>query len=158
MEQKMDKLEEKKNKVDLKGIKSFYITKGIFSFLEEKQKLNMIIYNKYFQKMFCVDVEYYKRISGKYKIGEKNGIGKECNLYTNKVIFEGEYLNGKKHGKGKEYYESCVLNYEGEYLNGERNGKGKEYNFNGKLVYEGEYLNGKRKIIWLLWYVIVYDK
>ena len=34
--------------------------------------------------------------------------------------------------------------FEGEYLNGKRNGKGKEYNINGKLIFQGEYLNGKR--------------
>ena len=28
------------------------------------------------------------------------------------------------------------LKYEGDYLNGERNGKGKEYDSNGKLMYE----------------------
>ena len=36
------------------------------------------------------------------------------------------------------------LKFEGEYLNGKRNGKGKEYN-DGKLEFEGEYLNGERK-------------
>ena len=48
-----------------------------------------------------------------------------------------------KNGKGyiKEY-KNNVLIYEGEYLNGERNGKGKEYNDNGKLIFEGEYVNG----------------
>ena len=35
------------------------------------------------------------------------------------------------------------LRYEGEYLNGKRNGKGKEYNHN-ELIFEGEYINGKR--------------
>ena len=35
--------------------------------------------------------------------------------------------------------------FEGEYYNGKRNGKGKEYYDNGKLKYKGEYLNGKRK-------------
>ena len=39
---------------------------------------------------------------------------------------------------------SDKLEYEGEYLNGERNGKGKEYNNDGELIFEGEYLNGKR--------------
>ena len=34
--------------------------------------------------------------------------------------------------------------YEGEYLNGLRNGKGKEFYVNGKIKFEGEYLNGKR--------------
>ena len=36
------------------------------------------------------------------------------------------------------------LLFEGEYLNGERNRKGKEYNINGELLFEGEYLNGKK--------------
>jgi len=35
--------------------------------------------------------------------------------------------------------------FEGEYLNGKRNGKGKEYNEEGNLIYEGDYLNGERK-------------
>ena len=34
--------------------------------------------------------------------------------------------------------------YEGEYLNGKRNGKGKEYDSDGELKFEGEYLNGKK--------------
>ena len=37
------------------------------------------------------------------------------------------------------------LYFEGEYLNGTRNGKGKEYDYNGKLIFEGEYLNGWKK-------------
>ena len=34
--------------------------------------------------------------------------------------------------------------FEGEYLNGERNWKGKEYYNDGSLLFEGEYLNGKK--------------
>ena len=34
-----------------------------------------------------------------------------------------------------------LIGYEGEYLNGEKNGKGKEYDHSGELVFEGEYLN-----------------
>ena len=35
-------------------------------------------------------------------------------------------MNGKRNGKGKEYYYyDGRLEYEGEYLNGERNGKEK---------------------------------
>ena len=45
-----------------------------------------------------------------------------------KIQFEGEYLNGEKTGKGKEYYFDGTLKFEGEYLNGKRNGKGIEYN------------------------------
>ena len=35
------------------------------------------------------------------------------------------------------------LKYEGEYFNGKRNGKGKQYDSHGKLEYEGEFVNGK---------------
>ena len=38
-----------------------------------------------------------------------------------------------------------ILKFEGEYLYGKRHGKGKDYDFNGKIIYEGEYINGKRK-------------
>ena len=37
-----------------------------------------------------------------------------------------------------------ILLFEGEYLNGKKNGKGKEYDYYGELVYEGKYLNGER--------------
>ena len=47
--------------------------------------------------------------------------------------------------KGKEYYYDGGLSYEGEYLNGKRNGKGKEHiKTSGNLKYEGEYKNGKK--------------
>ena len=48
---------------------------------------------------------------------KRNGKGKEFSLeitdhilnpYRSIKIFEGEYLNGKRHGVGKEYYESVI--------------------------------------------------
>jgi len=58
-----------------------------------------------------------------------------------KIIYE--LKNGN--GKVKEYNDDGDLIFKGEYLNGQRNGKGKEYDTNsGKLIFEGEYLNGKR--------------
>ena len=79
-----------------------------------------------------------------YEIKNGAGIIKEYN-YKDKLIFEGEYLNGKRNGKGKEYNKNDGnLLFEGEYLNGEKNGKGKEYNNNGNVIFEGIYLNGKR--------------
>ena len=153
----------KKQIKDLKDIKSIYTINVIFSFLEENHKLNMAINNKQLQQKFGLDIQYYKNKSGKYKIGKKNGIGKEYELDSNELIFEGEYLNGKKNGKGKEYYTDVYqgkylngkiykkeyysrknkLKFEGEYLNGKRNGIGKEY-YDGDLIFFGEYLNGER--------------
>ena len=61
----------------------------------------------------------------------RNGNGKVKEYQNNKkLIFEGEYSNGKRNGKGKEYisFHNMNLRFEGEYLNGKRNGKGKLYN------------------------------
>ena len=60
--------------------------KHIFSFITKKGKFKLIIYNKEFQNKFKIDIEDYKKESGKYKIGEKNGKGIEYDLYTNKKI------------------------------------------------------------------------
>ncbi len=109
----MKKFEKIKSKTNIRDIKCKYRRKEIFLFLEEKQKLNIIIYNKELKKELSVNIEDYKRSSGKYKIGEKDGIGKEYILNTNILVFEGEYLNGKRHGKGKEYNSDGKLKYEG---------------------------------------------
>ena len=83
---------------------------------------------------------------GEYLNGLRNGKGKEINFKGN-ILFEGEYYNGQRwNGKLKEYesigWEERLL-FEGEVKNGKLNGKCKEYNFK-KLKFEGEYLNGKR--------------
>ena len=69
-----------------------------------------------------------------------------------KLKYEGEFLNGKKNGKGVEYERFPGIKYVGEFLNGKKNGKIKEYDFHNyyhsvydkgtsKLIFEGEYLN-----------------
>jgi len=122
-----------------------YVLKDIFSFLSKKIKLEIIIYNKELQKILDVNIEDYKRIRGVYRIGERNGKGKEydiSDISTNCIIFEGEYLNGKRNGKGKEYYSDGELKFEGEYIDGKKwNGKG--YNKEGKIDFEIKEGNGK---------------
>jgi len=131
---------------------------NIFSFLEKK-KLDLIIYNKEILKKFGVNIQDYKISSGKYKKGRRNGFGREYIINKNNLIFEGEYLNGKR----KEYYFNGNIKFEGEYLKGKKwngkgyninnildlqiedgNGKGKDYNYYGYLEYEGEYSNGEK--------------
>jgi len=56
-----------------------------------------------------------------------------------------EYLNGKRNGKGKEYYSKNKLKFEGEYLNGKKwNGKG--YDTNKNIAYELVNENGYLKL------------
>ena len=120
-------------------VKSSFILKKIFLNIDIKRKLCILIYNKRLEKKLNINIVDYRRLNGKYKIDGKNGKGKEYN-FEGELIFEGEYLNGKRNGKGIEY-ENGNLIFKGEYLNGKRNGKGKEYD--GKdLIFEGEYLNG----------------
>ena len=57
------------------------------------------------------------------------------------LIFEGEYLNGLRNGKGKEYWNTKLI-FEGEYLYDYRL-KGKYY-INERLEYEGDYLYNKK--------------
>jgi len=144
-------------------IKSFYRIKLIFSFLSERKKLDIIIYNKKFQNKLFIGIEKYKKISGKYKIGKRNGECKEFKIGTNTLLFEGNYFNGKKYGKGIEYYDNGKIKFEGEYFSGKKwkgkiynyngneefeikNGKGfgKESSNNGELIFEGEFFNGER--------------
>ena len=83
--------------VDLRNsIKSYYILEHIFSYLNINEKLDLIKYNQEIQKKLNINIENYKLISGRYFEGERNGKGKEFTLKDNKLIFEGEYLKGKK--------------------------------------------------------------
>ena len=127
----------------LQKTKSIYFLKRLFTFVDEKNKLDIIKYNKNMQNILDISLINYKTFSGRYILYGKNGKGKEYN-FDDKLLFEGEYINRKRNGKGKEYDENGLLMFEGEYINGKRNGKGKEYYFNGKLAFEGEYLNGKK--------------
>jgi radial spoke head protein 1 len=55
--------------------------------------------------------------------------------------YEGDFLNGDKHGDG--YYKSKNgTKYRGQYANNERNGKGVVYNSDDTIAYEGEIKNG----------------
>ena len=139
----IEKTEENANKpLNLKtSIKSQFILKKILSNLAQKTKLFLIKYNKDYQKLMSINIDDYKKLSGKIKICGINGYGKEYKLNTLNLIFKGYYINGKRNGKGKEY--DCDKIFEGEYLNGIKNGKGIEYNKKG-ILFEGEYLNGKK--------------
>ena len=109
MEENKEQKNSKENKSQqiylCKSIKSFLNVKNIFSHLTALKKLKLLIYNRYIQNRLGIDIELYKLYSGKYKIGKKDGLGKEFKLYTDILLYEGRYKNGKRNGKGKEYNE-----------------------------------------------------
>ena len=119
----------------LKNSKSIYFIKRLFTFVDKKNKLDIIKYNKNIQNILDISLINYKFYSDRYIIFEKNGKGKEYDKYNDSLVFEGEYLNGKRNGKGKEYHRNGILKFEGEYLNGKRNGKGIEYYDDGTIKF-----------------------
>ena len=128
----------------LENIKSIFFIRIVFLHLNDENKLKLVKYNKGLKNKLDINLINYILFSRRYIKYESNGIAKEYSSIDNRLKFEGEYSNGKRNGKGKEYYEKCQLKFEGEFLNGKRNGKGKEYYLNGKRRFEGEYLNGKK--------------
>ena len=82
-----------------------------------------------------------------YELKSGNGKIKEY-YYNGKLKFEGDYINGERNGKIKEYnYYDGKLIFEGEYLNDKRNGKVRKYNYyDGEFKFEGEYLNDERNL------------
>ena len=128
----------------LESIKSSFFLKLLFSLIDDVKKLKVIKYNKVLQQKIDISLYNYKVFSGRYLVYEK-GKGKafEYNGYNDKVIFEGEYSNGQRNGKGKEFFDNGALKFEGEYLEGKRI-KGRELEKLGYIIYEGEYKNGKR--------------
>ena len=85
--------------------------------MNTKQKLNIIIYNKHFQKEQGINIEDYKKISGKYKICE-NGKGKEYLLNTTILIYEDEYFKKKEMVKEKNFIIMGIWNLKENILMG----------------------------------------
>ena len=102
----------------------------------------LIFEGEYLNNKELIGTQYDKNGNLLYKLNHIKGKGKEYD-WNDEIKFEGEYLNGQRNGKGKEYFEGKLF-FEGEYVNGLRNGKGKEYYENGKLAFEGEYLYGNK--------------
>ena len=105
-----------------------------------------------------------ERYDGQTKFNQPNGFG--C-LYKPQIkkVYEGEFLNGQKHGKGilsldnGAFYEGFFQNdlfhgrgylhtrdfkFEGEFKKGEFDGSGIEIDFNRGQAFEGEWESGKR--------------
>lgn len=79
---------------------------------------------------------------GQTEGGIPNGWGKA--KFLDGKIYEGEWKDGKMHGRGKEFYPGGTLQFEGEYKEGQRDGFGKAYLHDGRLIYEGEWIKGEQ--------------
>jgi hypothetical protein len=67
----------------------------------------------------------------------------------NDKIYEGEWVNGKRHGWGKEFdtyvkENVTVCSYEGHWVNDNRDGYGVSFRRDGSKMYEGYWEQGER--------------
>jgi hypothetical protein len=76
---------------------------------------------------------------GSWLNGKKHGYGKET---TNEIEYTGQFIEDLKHGKGNINLKFQEEKYEGEFSNGEITGKGTYYWKNGN-TYTGQFLKGK---------------
>ena len=126
----------------LKNIESNFFIRLIFFHIKEELKLKIVKYNKSLQDIIDINIINYKIFSGRYIIEIGDGKVREYDYFNYCLKYEGEYLNKKRFGKGKEYSYDYII-FEGEFLKGKRNGRGKEY-IDNNLIFEGIYLNGKK--------------
>ena len=127
----------------ISNIKSIFITRKVFSFSNEVIKLKLIRYNKNMQSKMNINLINYKTFSGRYIIFETKQKGKEYDSHNDKLIYEGEYLNGKRwNGTEIVYRYRCL--YKKEYINGIRGDSKSESIFDENKVYKGELANGKK--------------
>ena len=82
--------------------------------------------------------EYY---IGQFLKGKKHGKGKVF-YDDDKIKYDGDFFNDEKEGFGKYYYNNGEY-YIGQFINNKRHGKGKEYYKNGKIKYDGDFVNDK---------------
>ena len=61
------------------------------------------------RKNIDISIINYKFFSKRYIIYESSGIGKEYYGYADAITYEGEYKNGERNGKGKEYYDGKLI-------------------------------------------------
>ena len=75
----------------LDNIKSNFFVKFLFSYMIEETKLKIVNYNKNLQNKLNISLVNYRLYTNKYIIHEKNNKAKEYNIYTKKLIFEGDF-------------------------------------------------------------------
>jgi hypothetical protein len=108
---------------------------GFVSFEKDKETINRLV-KELEPFMKKVKVGY----EGEYKDGKKHGKGKYT--FACGDVYEGEWKDDKKHGKGKYSYADGNM-YEGELKDDNKHCKGK-FTYACGDVYEGEYKDDKK--------------
>jgi hypothetical protein len=89
-------------------------------------------------KLLKSNKDVYK---GSFIDGKKHGCGKLT--HSNQNVYEGNFENGKKHGFGTQIFKSSGNVYEGNFENNIIHGKG-IFKFKNGQVYDGNFKDGKK--------------
>lgn len=80
------------------------------------------------------------KYNGDFVNGRKTGKGK---LYVNQtLVYEGQFLNDSRSGYGVSYYDNGLKEYEGDFIGDKFQGMGTLYDYVGGVVYKGEFRDG----------------
>ncbi|VAW25826.1 hypothetical protein MNBD_BACTEROID04-1684, partial [hydrothermal vent metagenome] len=113
---------------------------------EFKFKNKKIFLSKGKYGIFSSNIQYELKITYPFKdlacvSGDcQNGFGTK--KYGNGSSYKGNFVNGKKEGKGTFIFKDGWKHI-GTFKNNKCDGKGKQYNENGKLIFEGNFYNYK---------------
>ena len=86
----------------------------------------------------------------------KQGTGMQWEKGT--LVYEGQYHQDKKKGRGVEYNRHATKVYNGEWLDDKYHGIGTEYDCVGRIVYRGSFEEGKREGKGRQWHQNHFDK
>ena len=76
------------------------------------------------------------RYDGQFTNGIADGFGIEFSP-TERKVYEGQWKDGSRHGKGKTFYGSGNIQYDGDFYNGYKKGQGTLYDTKGNVIYKG---------------------
>ena len=97
---------------------------------------------------------YYSKDNGKLllveenKAGKTHGSSKVYNPLNDRVAEEAWYVDGRRNGPSKQYYDSGTVMMECQYKDGLLNGPAKTYYPSGALKEEGEFMKGSKSGVW----------
>ena len=95
-----------------------------------------------FDSEMCKETYYDDVYEGQWRQGEKHGKGRYYKTDT-KTMYVGDWKNGKKHGKGIMTYDTPFTIYTGDWKNGKRHGRG-SMKFKDESEYNGLWEENKR--------------
>ncbi len=79
---------------------------------------------------------------GQHKLFVKEGVGKM--IYFDGSVYEGIWESDRKNQSGRMQYSESGDVYVGDFIDGKRSGRGRYYQVFDETIYDGEWTNDRR--------------